>query len=55
MAALQLLHAAHIAEVTAALVKHCSCVSGWQHSNQPHDMGSYHADLLQTDVPSTSL
>ena len=55
MATLQLLHAAHIGEVTAAVVKHCSCVSGRQHSDKPHDMGSYHADLLQTDIPSTSL
>ena len=55
MTGLQLLHAAHIAEVTAALVKRCSCVSGWQHSNQLHDMGSYHADMLQPDVPCTSL
>ncbi len=55
MTALQLLHAAHIAEVAAAFVKHCSCVSGRQHSNQLHDMGSYHADLLQTDIPSTLL
>ncbi len=55
MATLQLLHAAHIGEVTAAVVKHCSCVSGRQHSDKLHDMGSYHADLLQTDIPSTSL
>ncbi len=55
MTALQLLHAAHIAEVTAAFLKFCSCVSGRQHSTQLHDMGSYQADLLQADIPSTLL
>ena len=66
MTALQLLHAAHNAEVTPSFVKHCSCVSGRQHSNQLHDMGSYHAYFKRifpahcrepsrlTELPSTT-
>jgi len=45
----QLAHAAHGAEVIAAVANQYSSVSAWQHNdhnNGLHDKGSYHAGLL---------
>ncbi len=58
MIAQQLAHAAHGAEVIAAVANQCSSVSAWQHNdhnNRLHDKGSYHAGLLQTGNFSTPL
>ena len=58
MIARQLAHAAHGAEVIAAVANQYSSVSAWQHNdhhNGLHDKGSYYAGLLQTGNFSTTL